>query len=122
MSVTISAANGAGSTSPLTILSPWETTWSARNVIHDLIGGGIAVSLVAPRPRSGELTLLYDTETDAFAAAALHREETTFTLTETETPSVSMSYVVDGTGIRVALDEQTLLVWTVTVGYQEVIP
>lgn len=121
MSATISAANGAGTTSPLTILSPWETSWTARNVIHDLVGGDIAVSLVKPRPRSGELSLLYDSETAAFAAATLHLQETTFILTESDPASVSMTYVVDG-DIRVALDDQTLLVWIVTIGYQEVSP
>lgn len=121
MSATISAANGAGTTSPLTILSPWETSWRGRNVIHDLIGGGIAVSLVAPRPRAGEMVLLYDDETAAFAAAQLHRQETTFTLTETDPASVSMSYVVDGE-IRVALDEQSVIAWLVTIGYQEITP
>lgn len=121
MSATISASNGAGTTVPLTILSPWETAYQSRNVIHDLIGGDIAVSLVAPRPRNGEMSLLYDDETAAFAAAALHRQETTFVLTETDRPDVSMTYVTDG-DIRVALDEQTLNVWIVSVGYQEVTP
>lgn len=121
MSVTISAGDGSGSTTPLTILSPYETTWSSRNVVHDLIGGGIAVSLVTPRPRSGELELLYETETDAFNAAALHRAETTFTLTDDGTPHVGMSYVVDGE-IAVRLDEDTLVAWIVRIGYQEIIP
>jgi hypothetical protein len=121
MTATISAANGAGSTVPLTILSPWETQYEARNVIHDLIGGDVAVSLVAPRPRNGSMDLLYATESDAFAAIALHREETTFTLTDTDRPSVSMSYVTDGNlGIR--LDESTLSAWIVSVGYQELTP
>ena len=121
MSATISATNGAGSTTPLTILSPWETSYRARNVIHDLIGGGIAVSLVAPRPRNGSMVLLYDNEAAAFAAAQLHLQETTFVLTETDPASVSMTYVVDG-DIRVSLDEQSVIAWLVTIGYQEVTP
>jgi len=121
MSATISAANGAGTTSPLTILSPYETSWTSRNIVHDLVGGDIAVSLVKPRPRSGELALLYDNETDARAAADLHTQETTFTLTETDPASVSMTYAVDGQ-VRCALDESTLSAWIVSVGYQEVSP
>jgi hypothetical protein len=105
----------------MTILSPWETAWRGRNIVHDLIGGGIAVSLVRPRPRAGSMVLLYDTETDAFAAAALHLEETTFVLTESDPASVSMTYVVDG-DLRVSLDESSLRAWLVTVGYQEVSP
>jgi hypothetical protein len=121
MSATISATNGAGTTSPLTILSPWETARRSRNIVHDLVGGGIVVSLVAPRPRSGEMQLLYDTESAAFAAVALHAIETSFTLTESDPASVSMTYVVDGQ-VSIALDEASLLVWIVTVGYQEIEP
>jgi hypothetical protein len=121
MSVTITAANGAGSTTPITVLSPYETTRNSRNIVHDLVGGGIAVSLVAPRPRSGTLQLLYDDEVDANAALTLHAEETTFTLSETSVPSVSMQYVVEG-DVRLALEDSTLLVWILNVGYQEVSP
>jgi hypothetical protein len=121
MSVTITAANGSGTTSPMTVLSPYETARASRNLIHDLVGGGIAVSLVAPRPRAGTLDLLYSNEVDAYAALQLHAEETSFTLSDTDAPSVSMQYVVDG-DVRLALDEQTLIVWTLSVGYQEVIP
>jgi hypothetical protein len=120
MSATITAADGSGTTVPMTVLSPYETAWEARSVVHDLIGGGIAVSLVAPRLRSGDLALLYGTEAEAYACATLHRSETTFTLTETERPAVSMTYVVAGSGVVVALDEASLTAWIVTVGFQEV--
>jgi hypothetical protein len=121
MTATISAGNGAGSTTPTTVLSPWATSWQSRNIIHDLIGGGIAVSLVAPRPRSGTMELLYQTEALAFAAATLHQEETTFTLIDDQTTNVSMTYVVAGE-VSVRLDEETLKAWVVTVGYQGVTP
>lgn len=121
MTATISAGNGAGTTTPMTVLSPYATSLQSRNVIHDLIGGGIAVSLVRPRPRSGQIALMYDTEADAYACVALHEQETTFTLTEPDVPNVSMTYVIDG-DVTVELDEDTLTVWTVTVGFQEVEP
>lgn len=120
MSATITAEAG-GQTVPLTILSPWQTSWTSRSVVHDLIGDGIAVSIVTPRLRAGEMELLYATEAEAFACATLHTTGPTFTLTETERPHLDMSYVVDGV-IRVRLDEQTLEYWVVTVGYQEVTP
>ena len=120
MTATITATNGAGTSTPLAVGSPYETQWQGRNVVHDLIGGGIAVSLVQPRPRSGDLELLYETEEDAFDCAALHRVETTFTLIETSRPHISMTYVVDG--VQVALNPETLHDWTVTIGYQEVTP
>lgn len=120
MTTTITANNGAGSTTPTSVLSPYSSDWESRNIIHDLIGGGIAVSLVAPRPRSGTYEVLYQTEEAAYACVALHREETTFTLADTDRPSVGMTYVLNGqTSVR--LDPDTLEWFIVTIGYQEVI-
>ncbi|WP_457100312.1 hypothetical protein [Microbacterium sp. P5_E9] len=121
MTATITATNGAGTTSPLTVLSPYETLWTSRNIIHDLVGGDIAVSLVAPRPRSGVLELLYPDEPSAFQCAALHEARSAFTLVETDRPSVSMTYVVDG-DVTLRLDEDTLELFIVSIGFQAVNP
>jgi hypothetical protein len=102
-------------------LSPYSTAWRSRNIVHDLIGGGIAVSLIAPRPRGGTLDLLYPDEETAYAAVTLHLEETAFTLSETDRPHVSMTYVLDGE-VTIRLDEDTLEMFVVSVGFQEVIP
>ena len=119
MSATITATTGAGSTMPLTVLSPYETAWESRNIVHPLIGGGLVVSLVAPFPRAGEYEALYETEAEAFACAALHAHETSFTLTESDRPHVAMTYVLNG-AVRVRLDEDTLDLWVVTIAYQAV--
>jgi hypothetical protein len=95
MSATITANNGAGTTTPHFITVPFETSWQSRNVVHDLIGGGLAVSLVEPRPRAGGLELLYLSEASAFAASALHQQESTFTLVESDRVYFTMTYVVD---------------------------
>jgi hypothetical protein len=121
MSATIAATNGSGSTTPLTVLSPFESRRESRNVVHDLTGGGIAVSLVTPRPRSGTMELLYPDEAAAYAAEALHTGDTSFTLTETDRPHLSMTYVVSG-GVAVRLDEDTLELFILAVDYQEVAP
>lgn len=120
MTATITAATG-GTSTPETVLSPYSTEWQSRNIVHDLIGGDIAVSLVKPRPRSGSYDALYLTETDAYACVTLHQAETTFTLSDTDRPRVGMTYVVYGQ-VRIALDEGTREVWVVTVGFQEVTP
>jgi hypothetical protein len=120
MSATITAGDGSGTSSPLTVLSPWETRRTSRNVVHDLIGGGVAVALVAPRPRSGTMALLYPDEASAFACLELHTHETTFELVETDRPAVSMTYVLDGDGASVGLDPETLELFIVSVTYQEV--
>jgi hypothetical protein len=121
MTATITATNGAGTTSPLTVLSPFETSSVSRNVVHPLIGGGLVVSLVAPMPRSGSFEALYATEAEAFACAALHEHETSFALDESDRPHIAMTYVLDGSGVSVRLDEDTLDLWVVTVAYQAVI-
>ncbi|HWO51561.1 MAG TPA: hypothetical protein VNN23_08190 [Ornithinibacter sp.] len=121
MTSTISAGNGTGTTTPLTVLSPYSASWASRNVIHALIGGGIAVSLVTPDPRRGVLELLYGTAAEAYQAIALHREETAFTLIEDDPSHISMTYVVDGE-LSVRLDPETLILWIASIGFQEVVP
>lgn len=107
-----------GTTSPQLVLG-YDTARAGRNIVHDLIGGGIAVALIKPRLRSGRLELLYPVEADAWACLALHGLETTFQLTDTDVPAIGMRYVLDGE-IELRLDEQTQAVWIVTVPYQEV--
>ena len=121
MSATVTATNGAGAVTALSTLSPYATGRDSRNVVHDLIGGGIAVSLVPPRPRSGELALLFPDEASSTRCVDLHAIPTTFELVDTDEPSVGMIYVVDGR-VTAELDEGTLEVWIVTVSYQEVMP
>lgn len=121
MSAIITATDASGTSTPLTVLSPWESGRTSRNIVHDLSGGAIAVSLVAPRPRSGTMDLLYPDETSAFAALDLHSHETSFTLTESDRPHVSMTYVISG-DVRIRLDPDTLELFIVSVDYQEVEP
>lgn len=118
MATTITATGSAATTEPLLVLG-YQTSRTSRNEIHDLISGGIAVSLVAPRPRSGILELFYADEAEAFASLNLHAEETTFQLSDDSRPSVNMAYVIDGI-LSVALDDETREHWVVSVGYQEV--
>ena len=121
MTALITATDGSGTSSPLTVLSPWSTTRRSRNRVHELSGGDIAVSLVGPNPRTGTMDLLYEDEASAFAALELHARPTSFTLTESDRPHVSMTYVIDGE-VSVRLDEGTLELFLVSVDYQEVQP
>jgi len=119
VTTTITAANGAGSTSPVSIID-YDAGNESRNIVHDLIGGGIAVALIAPRPRAGDMQLLYTAEADAWAAQALHRQETTFSLTDSVRTGIGMTYVLaPGGNARVTYDKRNE-VWVVTVPYQEV--
>lgn len=115
---TFTADNAAGATTPELVLG-YAGTRESRNIVHSLISGGVAVSLIAPAGRSGEFQLLYETEADAFDALDLFAEETSFTITGGEIPAVEFTFVVTDSTM-VELDDDTRAVWVVTLGYQEV--
>jgi hypothetical protein len=119
MTTTLTADNAAGSTSPAMIVG-YDAIRSSRNIIHDLIGGNIAVTLSAPRLRSGTLVFLYLTHTDAFTALELHAELTTFTLTCDTRTEFNMTYVIDGS-VEISRDQETGR-WLLSVTFQEVAP
>jgi hypothetical protein len=123
MTTTITANDSTGDSTTPELVTGYQTARASRNVVHDLIGGGIAVSLIAPRPRAGQLELLYPLEADGWAALALHARETSFDLVDDDVPDVSMSYVVDGSAdLQLTLDDDTRRVWLLAVPYQEVTP
>lgn len=115
---TITALGSSATTSPVAI-EGYQARRQSKNIVYDLIGGGIAVTLISPRPRSGRLVLVYDNEADAFAALALHAEETVFTLARFDMPAVDMAYVLDDTDVEIE-QGSTGNFWRVSVGYQEV--
>lgn len=121
MATTITIQDGSDrTTSPLLILE-YQTSRAGRSIIHDLISGDIAVTLIPGRPRSGALRLLYQAETDAVDALNLHSEEAAFRLTTDERDRISMSYVVAG-DVTLTLDDDTRALWALDVDYQEVTP
>ncbi|WP_433586364.1 hypothetical protein [Microbacterium hydrocarbonoxydans] len=119
MASLITVNDGTGATSSPALVLGYKTSRQSQNIVHDIIGGGIAVTLIRPRPRAGTLELFYLTEAAAFDALAKHARESTFTLTDTERPSVNMTYATEG-AIDLALDDQGRKRWIVSVGYQEV--
>ena len=119
MASIITANDGSSESTEPTLVLGYDTEQESMNQVYDIIGGGIAVALVRPRPRSGTLRLFYLTEADADAARELHTRETTFSLVSSERSSIAMTYVLDGR-LRVELDEETRDRWVVEVGYQEI--
>lgn len=117
MTITITADDNGDTTNPLLMLSPYGMKWDGRNVVHDLIGGEVAVALQTTRPRSGSISYLYDDRPLAFGAAAMHKRATGFMLTDSEYPdNIPMHYVVDGT-VALDLDPDTLTAWILTVDF-----
>ncbi|AZS40044.1 hypothetical protein CVS54_01366 [Microbacterium oxydans] len=120
MSHTITASNGAGTTSPLAVAG-YDSSRRSRNIIHDLLDGSIGVSYIAPRPRSGDLVTAYTDRAQAFAAFALYSQETSFTYVSDELGELGMTFVLDGSlDIESEALDETTTVWWVRVGYQEV--
>lgn len=115
---TISATNGAGTTGPLAVTG-YATERQSRNIIHDVLDGGIAVSFVPLRPRSGTLVTVYDNRADAWAAYELYASSDTFTYVNAELPEVSMTFALDGR-LSIEPDEEITGIWYVDVSYQEV--
>ena len=113
---TVTADNGAG-TAEARVIFPYETTDRSRNIVHELINGDIALTVLAPLPQSGTLTYEVATESAAMVLRDLHRQRSTFTLTVPERPMANMTYVVTGDA-RLQLHESGQ--WTLAVGYQAV--
>ncbi len=119
MSTTITATATSATVSPLLVLG-YEATRTSRNIVHDLLDGGIGIVFTAPRLRSGTLELLFDSESAAFDALSLHEQETTFTLADDDRAAVNMTYVVGEGNLTITLDDETRFAWVVAVPYQEV--
>lgn len=116
---TIARTSDSATTVP-TFITGYEASYTGSNVVHDLIGGGIAVTLVTQRPRSGTLHLYYLVEAEAWDAVAFHLGTDTFTLSDPEVAGVGMLYAA-GT-ITPVVRAQDAELWLVDVEYQELIP
>lgn len=115
---TITRTSDSASSSPELVLG-YDTERTSATVVHDLLEG-IAVTVVAARPRSGTIEYFYPVEADAFAALELHADlADTFTLSDATRPDVGMVYVALSTAL--ALDDETRDAWVLSVEYQEII-
>lgn len=107
---------------PLAIIA-YEVDRDSRTLVHDLLDGGIAVTLTKPRLESGTWRLIYATQEDARQGFDLHTEDTTYTLTDPTIHPDGITYVIaPGRAVRMTLDPDTRQVWHLEVPYQEVTP
>lgn len=130
-----------------TIVDGYESSRSARNIVHPILGRATPdVSLRPAQLRTGTLTLVFGDTTEtselvvidgivqplttpaqnaeeaSLIAVDLHATGGVFSLSDTDRPSILMSYVVRPGDIRRDLDEQTREVWIVSIPFQEVTP
>lgn len=113
---TISSSTGSNTTPDLIL--GYSTSRESGTIVHEIIGGGIAVTLSGAAPRSGILQLLYLSESDAFAALEMHSVPATFELSDVDRSPVSMTYVAAGP-ISLTLSEDRER-FEVSISYQEV--
>lgn len=117
MANTISA--GATTITPTLVLG-YQGESEATNTIHPLIGSAEpAVTFAVEALRAGTLDLLFSTESAAWAARAFLQTTNKFTFASTDVPAIGMKFVRTGP-MTITLDDETVEVWTLSVGYQEV--
>lgn len=111
---------GAVTITPL-LVDGYEATSESTTIVHQLVDGTIAVTLRPDRPRSGSLNMLFPDATTAKEAFDLHALGGMFELTDPDIAIVvNMSYVRVG-AMSLRLDPESRRLWTLAVGYQEVL-
>jgi len=117
--VTTTITSGTTTFTPI-LIRDYQSTQTSGNLIHELLGGEVDVTLREASTRSGSLQLLFPDEATAQACRAAHASAAVFELHQTDATSVEMTYVVDGR-LEVAPDEEAENVWWVTVEYRELV-
>lgn len=117
MNTTITVNDGTDDTTEPAAVDGFNAQNEGRTIVHRIIGGGIALALIAPDPATGTLALVYTSEALAEAGRQLHLRRSTYTMTNTDVPTVGMTYAVTGVGRVLTADVGK---WQVDVSFQEV--
>lgn len=113
-------SSDVGSFSPYLRLNA-EQTISSRNIIHPLLGGGVAVTFGGDSLATTTLELLFTSEADSLEAYTQLNTGHVFELTDYSKTSTSTFFTVAGSITRQYLTE-TEDTWLISVDIQEVIP
>lgn len=109
-----------GSFSPYLRLNA-EQTLPSRNIIHELLGGGVAVTFGGDTLHNTTLEMLFTSEADSLDAYNKLNAGHVFELTDYSKTSTSMYFVVAGSITRQYLTESEDT-WLISVDVQEVVP
>ncbi|MEN0103328.1 MAG: carbohydrate binding domain-containing protein [Curtobacterium sp.] len=107
-----------GTSTPL-LVDGWEESAETRNVVNNIVGGGIDITPYPAGLRSGQYTAVFQDEDDAADLVRMHQQPARFTIQDDDRPSIGMLYVANGTITR-ALDDESREFWEVTIPFQEV--
>lgn len=113
-------SSDVGSFSPLLRMSA-EVSISTRNIIHELLGGGVAVTFGGDTLANSMLEMLFTSEADALDAYTQLNTGHIFELTDSSKTSTSMYFVVSGSITRTYVIESEDT-WLVTCDIQQVVP
>lgn len=98
-----------------------EDAYESRNIVHSLLGGGVAITFGAEPKRTGTLELAFTSETEANEAYTFFRDGYVFQLDDPAAPTTNMNFVLSGNLSR-SWDSSTRTVWVLNVDFQEVQP
>lgn len=98
-----------------------ETNNATRNIVHELLGGGVAVTFGGDTLATSSLEMLFTSEADSLDAYTKLNTGHIFQLTDYSKISTSMYFVVAGSITRTYLTD-TDDTWTITVDIQQVNP
>lgn len=110
----------AGNFSPYLRLTAQQTI-STRNIVHELLGGGVAVTFAGDGLGSTTLEMLFTSEAASLDAYNKLNSGHIFQLTDYSKTSTSMYFVVAGSISREYLTD-TEDTWIINVDVQEVTP
>lgn len=111
-------SDGVTTISPAMRVS-FADTYESRNVIHPLLGGGVAATFGAEPKRTGTLSMVFRSEGAANTAYLFFKNGYVFELVDDDAPTTNMVFVVAG-GISRELNGDTFNVWQLDVDFQEV--
>jgi hypothetical protein len=109
-----------GTFSPYLRLTANQTI-NSRNVIHELLGGGVSVTFGGSAKAVTSLEMLFTSEADSLEAYNQLNTGHVFELEDYSKTSTSMFFVVAGSINREYLTESEDT-WLITVDVQEVVP
>lgn len=107
---------------PADVLSPqlvlgYDVAQASRNIVHQLIDGPVAATLLPASTRQGTLKLFFIDAATADTARIAHTAATAWDLADTDQPQEATRYVVDGQVRKYQTDNR--LRWVLEVPYRE---
>lgn len=113
-------SNGVTTITPTVRLNATDQ-YESRNIVHPLMGGGVAITFGSEPKRTGTLDMFFNSETAVNTAYSFFKNSFVFQLTDTDAPTTNMTFVIAG-AIKRAWDGTTSNGWLLSVDFQEVQP